>query len=391
MAGSVLPHVARSNGLSRAALMEAAGLSRVTLAQRLYALLDAGIVREGSRTVPSGGRPTRLLTLNPSAAVMLTADMGETHIRLAVTDLSPTILAQETISFRISAGPLAALERIAEGFDRLLRPAESFVLGTGISLPAPVDHRAGRVVGPSILVGWDNFPIGAWLAARFEAPAIVENDVNLMTVYEYRRPDVTAKELFFVKIGTGIGSGIVTDGRLHRGAQGASGDIGHIQFLGQEAPLCRCGKLGCLEARAGGWALARDLRALGFDATDARDVIALVDRQVPEAIQRVEAAGRAVGEAICAAISILNPGQIVIGGTLARAGAPLLAGIREMIYRRCLPLATRDLVLLASPPVDEACLLGAAHSVLEHVFSPSETPRFLARYGAWLGAARRCA
>ncbi len=384
-AASVLGVIARGGGCSRADLVAATALSRATLGQRLGALLASGLVREAQTTVPSGGRPTRLLTLDPGGAVILAADMGESHVRVALIDLRPGILVQEIVAFRIGDGPEAALILIADRLDALLRAhgGGRLVAGVGVSLPAPVDHRIGRVFGPSILIGWDDFPIGDWLARRFGAPAVVENDVNLMTVFEHRRAPEPNDQFFFVKVGTGIGSGIIADGRLHRGAQGAAGDIGHMQIIADPAPLCRCGKLGCLEARAAGWALARDLRAAGFAAQDARDVVALVERQVPEAIQLVRASGLALGAALSDAIAILNPGRIVIGGTLARAFEHLQFGMREAIMRRCLPLATRDLVIEAAPPADEACLIGAAHCVMARVFAPNAAEALLARYGAW--------
>ncbi len=386
--GAILSFIARGQGLSRAELIHATALSRATLGQRLGALLASGLVREAETATPSRGRPSRLLTLDPGAALVLVADMGERTVRIAVADLEPRILAQETIPFAIADGPAASLARIAEVFEQLtaeLGPSR-LIAGIGISLPAPVDHRIGRVFGPSILVGWDNFPIGDWLAQRFETPAVVENDVNLMTVFEQRRSSDPTEQLLFLKIGTGIGSGIMTEGRLYRGAQGAAGDIGHMQVLNEETLLCRCGKFGCLEAQAAGWALARDLRGLGIEAQDAKDVVALVEADTPEAIELVRAAGRAIGIAVSDTVAILNPGRIVLGGTLARVGEHLLTGMREMIHQRCLPLATRDLMFDIAVPVEQACLLGAAHSVIERVFAPSAVDRLLARYRDWLEA-----
>ena len=381
-AGPVLATIVTRGPLSRAGLGEAIALSRATLGQRVAALIGAGLLRESAAMESSGGRPARRLSLVPEAAVTLAIDMGERHVRIAVTDLAPAILAQETQPFRIEDGPEAALERIAEGVEALYRRHGHgrTIAGVGISMPAPVDHRIGRIFGPSILIGWDDFPVGDWLARRFGAPAIVENDVNVMTVFARRGMTGTVDDLLFVKVGTGIGSGIISGGRLHRGAQGAAGDIGHMQIVADPAPLCRCGKLGCLEARAAGWALARDLRALGHDAWDARDVVALVDRQVPEAIQIVRASGRALGAAISDAIAIINPGRIAIGGTMARAYDHLLSGIRETIAQRCLPLATRDLVIERAVLPDEACLIGAAHCVMERAFAAEGVDGFLERY-----------
>lgn len=383
-AGPVLAAIAGHDGLSRAALGEATGLSRATLGQRLAALTEAGLVHESPATEPSGGRPARLLALAPDAALVLAIDMGERHVRIAVLTLAPAIVAGETLAFAIADGPETALAAIAGRLDALRRRhgRGRTIAGVGISMPAPVDHRIGRIFGPSILVGWDDFPVGDWLARRFGAPAIVENDVNAMTVFERHRRPGPVDDFLFVKVGTGIGSGIIAGGRLHRGARGASGDIGHMQIIADPAPLCRCGKLGCLEARAAGWALARDLRAMGHEAHDARDVVALVEARVPEAIQLVRASGRALGAAISDAIAILNPGRIAIGGTMARAYDHLIFGIRETVSQRCLPLATRDLVLEPALPADDACLIGAARCVTERVFAPGAVDAFLARYRA---------
>lgn len=368
---------------SRAEIIESTGLSRMTLTQRLGVLLSAGLLRE-AETIPSGGRPTRVLTLNPEFGVILSADVGEHRIRISASDPTPTILEQEVIAYQVGEGPEATLERIAAGLEAMLARtgAPRFVVGLGISLPAPVDRWAGRAVGPSILLGWDDFDVVGWMERRLGVPTIAENDVNLMTVYECRRQPAFAEPFLFIKMGTGIGSGLISDGRLYRGAHGAAGDIGHIQFARSPAPLCRCGKTGCVEAHAAGWAIARDLTAQGFPAEDARDVLALVDRQVPEAVRLLREAGRTLGEVAADAISILNPGTLVIGGTLARAPDHLLAGVREMIYQRCLPLATRDLTIVSAPPSDVACLLGAASELLDHVFDASRVEDLLARYGS---------
>ena len=248
-------------------------------------------------------------------------------------------------------------------------------------MPAPVDYDAARILGPSVMLGWDDFDIRGWMSAHFAAPVLVENDVNLMTLSEFRRfwPDVG--QFLFIKAGTGIGSGIITDGRIYRGAQGAAGDIGHIQFSSVDPPLCRCGKLGCVEARAAGWALARDLRTYGFKAQNARDVIDLVRINQPEAIQLVRAAGRVLGEVTADVVSVLNPAVIVIGGTLSEAEEHLLSGVRELVYQRSLPLATRKLQIAAArsdPGV--GLLLGAAHLVIESQLAPAAVERTIARH-----------
>ena len=187
--------------------------------------------------------------------------------------------------------------------------------------------------------------------------------------------------MFFIKAGTGIGSGIISGGQIFRGAQGAAGDIGHIQIAAKdEPPLCRCGKFGCIEARAAGWAIARDLAAFGRLASNARDIITLVEMGVPEAIMLLRNAGRTIGEVVADVVSILNPARIVVGGTLARGGEHLLSGVREMVYQRCLPLATRDLEIVQATTPSDSALLGAAMLVREQVFAPANIDAFIQRF-----------
>jgi predicted NBD/HSP70 family sugar kinase len=382
-AGEILSLVASGAATSRPALLEATGLSRVTVAQRLGQLLAAGLVRETSETVPSGGRPTRVLGVRARAGIVLVANIGEAFIHLAVMDLEPALLAQATIPFSLQEGPAGTLDRIAVELEALVARASAaglFLAGIGFSMPTPVDFSRGRVVGPSVLVGWDEFDIGGHLRHRWDVPVYVENDVNLMTIYEHRVNFPSMDDLFFIKAGTGIGSGIVSNGRIFRGAQGAAGDIGHIQLSSSDAPLCRCGKLGCVEARAAGWALARELTKLGIKAQNARDVIGHVLGHRPEAIMLLRNAGRVLGEVTSDVVSILNPKLIVVGGTLAGGGEFLLSGIRELVYQRCLPLATRDLQIVLSGTSADSALVGAAYLTLEQLFSDGRVEDFASRY-----------
>ena len=381
-AGPVLSLITSKKALSRPDLERVSGLSRATISQRLDTLLSIGLVDETSERQASGGRPARILTLNRTFAIALAADIGESFIRVAVTDLAPGIVAEEVVRMDVSSGPVPILKEIArlgrELLARVGRP-KSHVLGIGLSLPAPVDHAGGRVVGPSVMRQWDDFDIRGWLEAELGVDALIDNDVNLMALAEHRQFWPDANHFFFVKAGTGIGSGIVTDGQVYRGGRGASGDIGHIQFDAPQAPLCRCGKLGCVEARAAGWAIARDLRGLGFDGQNARDVVALLDRGAPECIQRIREAGRVLGEVVADVVSILNPSTIVVGGTLSKAGEHLIAGIREMIYQRCLPLAIEGLAIHIARSDDRAGILGAAQLVIDAKLQPTAIGQTVAR------------
>jgi predicted NBD/HSP70 family sugar kinase len=381
-AADILSLIGTGQAISRSTLLESSGLSRVTVTQRLNALIAAGLVHETSRTLPSGGRPTRVLAVNSQVGHILVANIGETHLHLAMMTPEPAIIAQSTLPYQVAEGPRATLDHIADGFRQLVAEAEGdlgILLGIGLSLPAPVDFKRGRVVGPSVMRGWDDVDIIEPMRRHFGVPVYVDNDVNLMTLYEYRQHFPQADDMLFVKVGTGIGAGFISDGKLFRGAHGASGDIGHIQFDSEDPPLCRCGKFGCVEARAAGWAIARDLRARGFQAENARDVIGLVEDQVPEAVMMLRKAGRVIGEVIADSVSILNPGLIVVGGTLARGGDFLLSGVRELVYQRCLPLATRELNIVLVPPQKDIALFGAGHLVIDNVFSFAGAANLLSR------------
>lgn len=384
LSGELLTAVAETGPMSRASLLSASGLSRATVTQRLNAFIASGLLMEADEMRPSGGRPSRLVCLNAEAALVLAANIGESHIRLAATNLDLAVKAQVTIAFSIDEGPEGTLDRISAAFVDLLRSLSreaAEVAGIGLSLPTPVDFRRGRVVGPSVLHGWDEFDIAAYLGRCWSAPVWVENDVNLMALCEYRQSFRDTPDMFFIKAGTGIGSGIISGGQIFRGAQGAAGDIGHIQIAAKdEPPLCRCGKFGCIEARAAGWAIARDLAAFGRLASNARDIITLVEMGVPEAIMLLRNAGRTIGEVVADVVSILNPARIVVGGTLARGGEHLLSGVREMVYQRCLPLATRDLEIVQATTPSDSALLGAAMLVREQVFAPANIDAFIQRF-----------
>jgi len=203
-------------------------------------------------------------------------------------------------------------------------------------------------------------------------PVLVDNDVNIMALGEHWTDWQEVENLLFVKVGTGIGCGIVIDRAIHRGADGAAGDIGHVRIALDEQSedvVCSCGNLNCLEALASGGAMARQLRAAGVDARDSRAVVELIRAGVPEAVQLVRHSGRLVGEVIATAVNFFNPSVIVVGGDVADAQEQLLAGIREVVYQRSLPLATRHLRIVRSPLADRAGVIGAAAMVIEHVLA----------------------
>ena len=292
---------------------------------------------------------------------------------MAVTDLGGTVLAQTRHEIAIAEGPEAVLGWLEATFDGLLDEigrGHDAVRGVGVGLPGPVEFATGRPVSPPIMPGWDRYPVGDRLATRYGVPALVDNDVNIMAVGEHWSTWRDEAFLLFVKMGTGIGSGIVAGGHVHRGADGAAGDIGHIHVPDHDDIVCRCGNRGCLEAFAGGGAMAARLREAGLETHTSLDVVDRVRAGHPVATQLIREAGRTVGGVLATCVNMLNPAVIVIGGDLARADEPLLAGVREVVYRRSLPLATGRLRIVPSRLDDEAGIVGAAVMVIESVLAP---------------------
>ncbi|MCE7000659.1 ROK family transcriptional regulator [Saccharothrix sp. S26] len=366
---------------TRNELAAVTGLARSTVRARLAALLDAGLVSDGGNEASTGGRPAGRFVFNARARVVLAAEVGATHATVAVTDLTGTPLVTRHLDQDIADGPDVVLGALVAAWRSLLADADLGPVrpaGVGIGLPGPVEHSTGRPNNPPIMPGWDGYDVPARVSAEFGVPVLVDNEVNLMALGEHTKCFPDARHLIVVKVATGIGSGFISNGMLHRGAVGAAGDLGHILAPNAGDVPCRCGNTGCLEAVAGGPAIAGSLRDLGIEAHTSADVVALVRAGNLEAGQVVRQAGRTIGEVLAACVSMFNPSLIVVGGTVALAGEMLLAGVREAIYRRSLPLATGNLRIVPSQAGDDAGVLGAAAMVVEHVLSPAVVDRHLA-------------
>ncbi|OUC88558.1 sugar kinase [Streptosporangium minutum] len=381
-AGALLKILRDGQARTRAELVQLTGLARSTLGQRLDALLSQQWIVPTEEAISSGGRPAVAFTFNRGARIALAADLGATHARVAITDLGTEVLAERADEVPVDRGPVETLTWLQHTFEEMLAETghtRDQICGIGIGLPGPVEHSSGRPVNPPIMPGWDGFPVPEWLGERFGAPVLVDNDVNIMALGEHWAARPEADHLIFVKIGTGIGCGIISDRHLHRGAQGAAGDIGHIQVASATDIVCRCGNLGCLEAVASGAAMSARLSAAGVEAADSRDVVRLVRSGNTQAVQLIRQAGREIGDVLASIVNFFNPSVIVVGGDIAEAGEQILAGLREVIYSRSLPLATQHLTITASELSDRAGVIGAAVMVIEHVLAPGTVDRSVTR------------
>lgn len=358
---------------TRAELAKSTGLARSTVAVRVDELMRMGLITPVADAVSTGGRPPSQFAINPAAKVVVAADIGASHATVAIVDLAGTVLAESSAELDVTLGPVPVLTWLVDGARELLASVErsvSDVVAMGIGVPGPVEHSTGQPVNPPIMPGWDRFDIPGWIFDHMPVPVLVDNDVNIMALGEQGSAWPGVEHLMFVKVATGIGTGIISDGRLQRGAQGIAGDIGHVQVArGADIP-CQCGNRGCLEALASGPAIARALRAQGIDAHSGSDVVDLVKRGNIDAIQAVRQAGRDIGEVLTTCVSLMNPSVIAVGGSMARVGEHLIAGVREVVYSRSTPLATEYLSIVQSVAAENAGVRGASILALEHALSP---------------------
>ena len=362
---------------TRAELVRLTGLSRSTVAQRLEPLLSGGLVLTGGDLASLGGRPPSSLVFNPRAGFVLVADCGVTHTYAGVADLSGEMLADGLADVPIGSSPEDFLIWLENTFDDHLSAAgidRTQVRGIGVGLPGPVEHSTGTPISPPIMPGWDGFRVAERLTRSYGVPARVDNDVNIMALGEHRLAQRHVRDMIFVKVSTGIGAGLVVNEEIHHGSHGAAGDIGHIYVPGHDTTLCNCGNIGCLEAVASGQALADRLNGAGSARGSVRELIRQVQMGQPEAIAAVREAGREIGAVLAAVVNITDPDVIVVGGQMAAAHQPLIAGIREVVYRRSLPLATHNLRIVKSSLEERAGIIGAALMVVEHLLSPHAQP-----------------
>ncbi len=370
---------------SRAELGDRVDLSRSKLAVEVDRLLETGLVVADGLAASRGGRRSHNIRLAPGLR-FLGVDIGATSVDVAVTNPELEVLGHLNQPMDVREGPVAVFDQVlamvaklrdsgvADGFD-----------GAGIGVPGPVRFPEGTPVAPPIMPGWDGFPVREALSQELGCPVMVDNDVNLMATGEMQAGVArSVRDFFCVKIGTGIGCGVVVGGEVHRGTTGSAGDIGHIQ-VEPDGRQCACGNRGCLEAYFGGAALARDAEEAAREGRspelarllaekgrlDAADVATAASAGDGTSLDLIRDGGARVGQVIASLVSFFNPGLVVIGGGVTGLGHTLLASIRTQVYRQSLPLATGNLPIVLGELGQVAGVTGAARLTSDHLFSPA--------------------
>jgi len=386
-AGHLLTLIRDGRATTRSDLRRLTGLSRTAVVTRLTQLADAGLVLLGEELASTGGRPPGSLVFAADAAVVLAVAVGRSRTQLGVFDLAGTELAAAEVDHEVGAEPDEVLPDVVAALAQLLHGLGSPIVGgVGVGLPGTVSPELGVSVDSPVMRGWDGLDVGPVFAGfgpdgdgeRPGVPVWVDNDADVLARAERLGPLADVREMVVVKASTGLGLGIVSAGRVVHGHLGGAGEIGHVPVAGAEGLPCRCGRTGCLETVAGGWALAARLAERGREVTHVRDVVRLARDGDPEARRLLREGGHALGETLAVAVDLLNPQYVVLGGDMAEAFDAYATGVREALYARASALATRELQVVPSTHGERSGLVGCAALALARLLDPARVDRELA-------------
>ena len=361
----------RTNGTaSRAELARRTGLSRSTVSTLVADLQRRGLVVERAGQFAGEGQPGRpaaLLELDPTAAAAVGVDFDHDKIRVAVSDLSRSVLAEAAAAHDVDHDAQGALDLAAKLIEQTLAETgleRERLLGVGVALAGPIDHDKGALHPSDVLPGWADVDAARELEQRVELPAYVDNDANLGALAEVTLgAGRNARFAAYLSISSGIGAGMVVDGRPYHGHRGTAGEIGHV-VVDPQGPICRCGNRGCLETLASGPALLKLVQDSREGELSVREMIELARDGDAGCRRAIADAGQVVGRVVAGLVNLFSPEMVVVGGDLGEAGELLLDPLREAVRQNALPAAAEDLKVVAGELGERANLLGALALVL---------------------------
>jgi glucokinase-like ROK family protein len=342
-------------GISRVELAQRLALTRAAVTPIVNDLMETGLIQEAESRVASSGRPPILLSINAGSGMVAGIDMGATHLTVLIANFSAQVLAEKEIPFDIADGPKACIDQADRLLTELLNGANlelCRLAAIGLGVPGPIVTKAGMVLAPPLMPGWDRFPIRDTLEKRWGCPVSLNNDAELGVLGEWAYgAGRGAQNLAYIKVGTGIGAGLFMDGQIYRGATGSAGEIGHMT-IDENGPLCICGNRGCLEAMAGGKAIAAKAREAiannkRTELAGLSPVEGITVMEIAKAAARgdlvaqeiLAEAGDQLGVAIASLVNLFNPDIVVVGGGVAQTGDLFLEPIRKAVQKRSLPAA----------------------------------------------------
>jgi glucokinase-like ROK family protein len=388
---TLLDHVFWSSSISREALASGSSFSKSRANAAVAGMLEQGVLEATGEQVATGGRRAETLRLARGLGVLLGVALGATGLEVGVLAPDLALLAHHSEPADVRDGPAIVLSRVRSLMRELLaqcgaRPRD--VIGIGIGVPGPVDFGLGQLVNPPLMPEWDAYSIRDDLRSDYAAPVFVDNDVNVMALGELWRMQRGLQNFLVIKVGTGIGCGIVCHGQVYRGANGSAGDVGHI-CVDPLGPRCHCGNLGCVETMAAGPAIARaatDAAQTGQSALLAQMLAergALKLQDVAQASRAgdvaanaiVQRSGALIGQMLASVVNFYNPSHVFIGGGIQKIGPLFLAAVRQSVYHRSLALSTRHLEIQYTPLGERAGMIGAGVLAMQESLKVKEAQR----------------
>lgn len=375
----VLNLIRQQGAISRADIVRQTHLSATTISALANVLLESGFVGETGMGESSGGRPPILLAFNYQYRHVLGVDMGATHLTVVLMDLQGQVVSQRYIRYAVMQDPIGTAAAIQTIIHEILQETGlnlENILGLGLAVPAPLEGDDLTHLSSLILPQWDGYDVVGVLHDTLQIPVYLENDANAGVIAEQwwgRGRDFA--NLAYIKLGTGVGSGLIVKNEVYRGDGGTAGEIGHTT-INSDGPLCRCGNRGCLESFVGAPALIEEVNQQRSNGTppvnSITDIIAAAQQHDALSCQTVTKAGSFLGIAIANLINLFNPGLIVLGGELAAAGDILLNAVQHSVSQRAMPKAASEAIITVSQLGDNAVAIGAATLVIHHAFQPSD-------------------
>lgn len=366
-----------ATGLSRSELADQMGLTRAAVSLIINDLIESKIVLEAeSRSAPSG-RPPVVLEINPNHGLVAAIDMGATHISIALADFSARILQEVEFPLGIKSGPEVCIAQANQHLMQLLESQNltlSDLSAVGVGVPGPVITDAGMVVAPPIMPGWDRYPILATLEKMWGCPVTLNNDAELGALGEWAYGAGRGeKNIAYIKVGSGIGAGLILNKQIYGGTTGAAGEIGHLT-IDENGPLCSCGNHGCLEAFAGGDAIAKQGQELvrsgkrtmlsSLEKVTAHDVSEAARRGDLHAQEILRRSGTFIGIAIAGLINLFNPSIVIIGGGVAQVGDIITVPIRQAVRERAMRASEQSVRIVTGMLGRRSLLIGATIQAL---------------------------
>jgi len=385
----VLNLIRDAGSISRADIIRETRLSPTAVSALVNLLLESGFVEEAGVGQSSGGRRPILLRFNYGLRAVLSVDIGASHLNVIAMDLRGRIIARRYCKHDVINDPHGTIRRVIDMIGETLAEANlqvHQVLGIGVTIPTPLDGPQLDRMITYYMPAWEGIGPGEEIRKVYDLPIYLDNDANAGAMAEkWWGSGKEYSSLAFIKLGVGVGAGLIIDGQVYRGYNGAAGEIGHTT-IEPNGRLCRCGNYGCMEAYVGGPGLVEAVRSDRRDAglpplpeseLSVETIVDLALQGDPICRQVVVNAGHYLGVAVANLINLINPGLIVFGGELTGAGDLLFDAVRETVQKRVLPLNRQPVELVTTTMGEDVVAIGAATLALQNAFLPNKLPETL--------------